>query len=87
MDSCDFSLGNYCAVTSPDDPAFGDFSLKRDAQYVQPLVKRVFAAAGKPVGLLLSPWSPPAFMKETGVRNGGGHLKPRCVSETGATPL
>ncbi len=78
MDSCDFSLGNYCAVTSPDDPAFGDFSLKRDAQYVQPLVKRVFAAAGKPVGLLLSPWSPPAFMKETGVRNGGGHLKPDC---------
>lgn len=25
MDSCDFSLGNYCAVTSPDDPAIRGF--------------------------------------------------------------
>ena len=64
MDSCDFSLENYCAVSNPDDPGFGDFSLERDARYVQPLVKKVFAAAGKPVSLLLSPWSPPAFMKE-----------------------
>ena len=80
MDSCDFSLGNYCAVSRPDDPDFGDFSLERDARYVQPLVKKAFAAAGKPVSLLLSPWSPPAFMKETGVRNGGGHLKPECYA-------
>ncbi len=33
---------------------------------------------GQPVSLLLSPWSPPAFMKETGVRNGGGHLRREC---------
>ena len=32
MDSCDFSLGNYCAVSRPDDPDFGDFSLERDAR-------------------------------------------------------
>ena len=41
MDSCDFSIGNYCAVESPDDPEFRDFSLERDAKYVQPLVKAV----------------------------------------------
>lgn len=22
MDSCDFSIGNYCAVENPDDPEF-----------------------------------------------------------------
>ena len=35
MDSCDFSIGNYCAVENPDDPEFRDFSLERDAKYVQ----------------------------------------------------
>lgn len=78
MDSCDFSISNYCAVENPDDPAFGDFTLERDAKYVQPLIKMAADALGKPVDLLLSPWSPPAFMKETGVRNGGGHLRKEC---------
>ena len=78
MDSSDFSLSNYCAVQKPDDPAFGDFSLERDEKYVQPLVKMASETLGKPVSLLLSPWSPPAFMKETGVRNGGGHLRKEC---------
>ena len=81
MDSCDFSVGNYCAVENPDDPEFKDFNLERDAKYVQPLVKAVSKTLGKPVSLLLSPWSPPAFMKETGVRNGGGHLKKECYQD------
>lgn len=78
MDSCDFSLGNYCAVEKQDDPEFKDFDLSRDAQYVQPLIFEVSESLGKPVPLLLSPWSPPAFMKDTGMRNGGGHLKKEC---------
>ena len=78
MDSCDFSVSNYCAVERPDDPEFRDFSLERDARYVQPLIKMASQALGRHVRLLLSPWSPPAFMKETGVRNGGGHLKKEC---------
>lgn len=78
MDSCDFSISNYCAVENPEDPAFGDFTLDRDAKYVQPLVRMAADALGRPVNMLLSPWSPPAFMKETGVRNGGGHLRREC---------
>lgn len=78
MDSCDFSISNYCAVEDPGDAAFGDFTLERDAKYVQPLIKMVEEALGQPVSLLLSPWSPLAFMKETGVRNGGGHLRREC---------
>ena len=78
MDSCDFSVSNYCAVKDPGDAAFGDFTLERDTKYVQPLIKMAEEALGQPVSLLLSPWSPPAFMKETGVRNGGGHLRREC---------
>lgn len=78
MDSCDFSISNYCAVEDPGDASFGDFTLERDAKYVQPLIKMAEEALGQPVSLLLSPWSPPAFMKETGVRNGGGHLRREC---------
>ena len=80
IDSCDFSLGHYCAVTDPDDAAFKDFSLARDEQYVEPLLRAAEQAAGGPVPLLLSPWSPPAFMKDTGARNGGGHLKPEAYA-------
>ena len=39
MDSCDFSVSNYCAVKDPGDAAFGDFTLERDTKYVQPLIK------------------------------------------------
>lgn len=74
MDSCDFSLGPYCAVRQAD-AGFADFSLERDAKYVQPLLREVAQAAGKPPKLLMSPWSPPEFMKDTGARNGGGRLK------------
>lgn len=78
MDSCDFSISNYCAVEEAGDAAFRDFTLERDAKYVQPLIHMAQEALGQPVSLLLSPWSPPAFMKETGVRNGGGHLRREC---------
>ena len=75
MDSCDFSLGNYSASEEMSGPDFPDFSLSRDREYVLPLIAKAENAAGKPVRLLLSPWSPPAFMKDTGTRNGGGHLR------------
>ena len=78
MDSCDFSLGNYCAVQSEDASGFGSFSLKRDAEYLQPLLRDALRISGTPLKLLMSPWSPPAFMKDTGMRNGGGHLKKEC---------
>lgn len=31
--------------------------------------------AGKKLPVMLSPWSPPAFMKTNGSRNGGGKLR------------
>lgn len=76
LDSCDFSLGHYSAMNDPDDSELTSFSLARDEQYVLPLIYAAQKAAGVPIELMLSPWSPPAFMKTSGQRNGGGKLKP-----------
>ena len=76
LDSCDFALGNYSAVTDPKDEALDTFTLKRDEQYVLPLMRRAQETANTPLTLMLSPWSPPAFMKSNGQKNGGGTLLP-----------
>ena len=82
--SCDFSLGNYAAW----DETMQGFDLTRDEQYIFPLLRAAAAAAGAQPALLLSPWSPPAFMKTNGDMNHGGQLKPeyradwaRCMAE------
>jgi glucosylceramidase len=81
LDSCDFSLDNYCAIEDAEDKSFQSFSMERDEKYVQPLVKSVMAACNENVILLLSPWTPPAFMKDTKVRNGGGRLLKESYEE------
>lgn len=71
LNSCDFSLGNYACMERPEDPVFHK---ERDEQYLLPMILDAQAAAGKPVGLLVSPWSPPAFMKTNKDMNHGGKL-------------
>ncbi|MBQ4074448.1 MAG: glucosylceramidase [Clostridia bacterium] len=77
IDSCDFSVGHYEAMSDPDDKEFASFSLARDEKEVIPFIKRAEKKAGRKLPLLLSPWSPPAFMKTTGQRNRGGKLLPQ----------
>lgn len=72
INSCDFALGNYACMESPEDPVF---HTERDEQYLLPMIRDAQAAAGKPIALLLSPWSPPAFMKTNGDMNHGGKLQ------------
>jgi len=76
LDSCDFSLGNYSAVTDKNDNSLSTFTLSRDHQYILPLLGRAQKNAGTELVLMLSPWSPPAFMKSNGQKNGGGSLLP-----------
>ena len=75
IDSCDFSLGNYSAVEDPEDVEMKTFSLARDEQYILPLLRKGYDMAGEEASVLLSPWSPPAFMKTNGEKNNGGRLK------------
>lgn len=75
VDSSDFSLGTYEAVPT-DDPSLESFSLARDEEYVLPLLRAAEEARGAPLSVMLSPWSPPAYMKTNGSRLQGGSLKP-----------
>ena len=76
LDSCDASLSNYSAMEDPKDTELHSFSLKRDKEYLIPWIKRAQAEAGRPLSLMVSPWSPPPFMKTNGEKNNGGKLKP-----------
>lgn len=75
--SCDFSLGNYDYLGGKEDPDLSHFSIEPDQAFRIPFMKRAFEAAGEPIPLLASPWSPPAFMKDTKRMNRGGKLLPQ----------
>lgn len=73
--SCDFSLGNYDYSEKPD---LSDFSISRDTEYLIPLIKAAQSERrGLQFDLLATPWSPPAYMKDTRRKNRGGKLEKR----------
>lgn len=76
MNSCDFSLGNYAHVERAGDTALESFSIARDQVSLIPFIKAAQKTAQRPLLLLASPWSPPAWMKSNGQMNHGGHLLP-----------
>ncbi len=75
IQSCDFSSDSYCYV-SDNDKDLRSFSVKHDEQYRIPLIKKAMATAGK-LTLFVSPWSPPAWMKDNNDMLHGGKLLPR----------
>ncbi|MEA4939740.1 MAG: glycoside hydrolase family 30 beta sandwich domain-containing protein [Christensenella sp.] len=76
IDSCDFALSQYEASPSPDAP----FDLRHDETYVIPYIQAAQKVCPETIGVMLTPWSPPAYMKSNGERSHGGALKPECYS-------
>ena len=74
MNSCDFSLGNYAHVETAGDVDLHSFSIERDRVALLPMIQAAQQVAGRKLQLLVSPWSPPAWMKSNGQMNRGGHL-------------
>jgi O-Glycosyl hydrolase len=74
IDSCDFSLEHYEAMSDASDTEMKSFSLERTAKYILPLLHDVQAYMGQAIELMITPWSPPAFMKSNKERNNGGIL-------------
>lgn len=72
--SCDFALGNYTYIEE-GDVSLASFDMSREDQWVVPIIKQAALQAGEGLKLLASPWSPPAFMKDTMEMNHGGKLK------------
>jgi len=72
IDSCDFALSQYEAASQPG----AELDLRHDETYVIPLIRAAQEICQEPVQVMLTPWSPPAFMKDNGMRSNGGRLKP-----------
>ena len=62
--SCDFSSDTYTYVTD-GDKELKSFNVDHDKKYRIPFIKEAINAAGGKLTLFASPWSPPAWMKET----------------------
>lgn len=75
INSCDFALSNYCADDDEKDENLDLFTVEREKKYLFPLIHDAEKYRNKAIDLLLSPWSPPAYMKTNGDMNHGGALK------------
>jgi glucosylceramidase len=73
--SCDFSSGSYTYVEDKD-VALKSFSVAHDKEFRIPMIKKAIAAAGGKLTTYASPWSPPAWMKDSKNMLKGGKLLP-----------
>lgn len=73
MNSCDFSSGSYTYVAD-NDSALNTFNIAHDKLFKIPFIKQALATAGK-LTTYISPWSPPAWMKDNNSMLQGGKLK------------
>lgn len=73
MNSCDFSSDSYTYVAE-NDSALSTFDIAHDKKFKIPFIKKAIAAAGK-LTMYISPWSPPAWMKDNNDMLHGGSLK------------
>lgn len=73
--SSDFSSGSYTYIKE-GDAALKSFSVSHDERYRIPMLRQAIAAAGGKLTTFASPWSAPAFMKDSNNMLKGGKLLP-----------
>ena len=73
--SCDFSSESYTYIAEGDKD-LKTFNIDHDRKFRIPLLKRAIKTAGGKLTLFVSPWSPPAFMKDNNDILHGGVLLP-----------
>jgi glucosylceramidase len=71
--SCDFSSDSYSYVKDGDS-LLASFSVDHDLKYRIPFIKEAISAAGGKLMMYVSPWSPPAWMKDNKDLLHGGKL-------------
>lgn len=66
INSCDFALGSYNFDDVENDYLLEhfDYGVQHDTESLLPFILRAIKASSRPIKLLASPWSPPAWMKE-----------------------
>ncbi|OIQ28815.1 MAG: glycosyl hydrolase [Bacteroidetes bacterium MedPE-SWsnd-G2] len=73
--SSDFGTESFTYIDE-GDTELKTFSIAHDRTYRLPMIKRAIANAGGDMLFYMSPWSPPAFMKDTKNMLQGGKLLP-----------
>ena len=73
--SSDFSSGSFTYIDE-GDKELNSFNIEHDREFRIPMIKRAIEAAGGELLLYASPWSPPAFMKDSKNMLQGGKLLP-----------
>lgn len=75
MNSCDFSSESYTYIEDGDKD-LKTFNIKPDKRFKIPLIKKALSLIGSKATFYISPWSPPAFMKDNKSMLQGGKLLP-----------
>ena len=75
LNSCDFSLNMWALDETPGDYDLLNFSLAPMRRWLMPLLHDANNAAKGKLNLLVSPWSPPAWMKTNNRMDAGGSLR------------
>lgn len=73
INSCDFSADEYDYVKK-DDTSLESFDISHDKHNIIPMIRAAANTAGE-LFLFASPWSPSAWMKDSGTMLEGGKLK------------
>lgn len=73
MNSCDFSLENWTCVKDNDE-TLESFSMDRTNKYITPYILDAIKLTDGKLNVMVTPWSPPAWMKTNNDMNHGGKL-------------
>lgn len=67
INSCDFALKSYSfdEIEGDYDLLYFDSEVTHDNAYILPLLRLAMSVSSLPIKLLASPWSPPAWMKNS----------------------
>jgi glucosylceramidase len=76
MSSFDFSSDMYDYVKE-GDKSLNSFSIAQYKKFKIPLIQKAMKSIGKDASFFISPWSPPAFMKDNKSKLQGGKLLPK----------
>lgn len=76
MNSCDFSSSSYTYIQD-GDVELNSFDISIDKKFKIPLIQKAMNLIGSKATFYISPWSPPAFMKDNNNMLKGGKLMPQ----------
>ncbi len=75
INSCDFSLGNYCYAPVEGDHNLENFSIHEDMDDLIPMIKEAQKVSKDGFKIIASPWTAPPWMKDNNDWKGGKLLK------------